>query len=111
MDDITVLDVIKIGCKQLKLSYKIDLNAVVIADVIKNGDSLKFYEVSADFLTFVQSKYKGDFKKAIQSLGVNFPVGSSISYVKHAQRLVVSNREREHGKLKEILKFFNGEDK
>ncbi|MCM8540454.1 MAG: hypothetical protein NE328_09285 [Lentisphaeraceae bacterium] len=107
LDDVSVLDLIKFACKQLKLSYKVDENAVFIGHPAHCCDVTHFYSISAHFLSFVQKEFKGDFKKAIESFGVNFSVGTSISYLNNVQRIVVSNASKEHKKLKEIFEFFN----
>ncbi|MCM8526180.1 MAG: hypothetical protein NE327_06660 [Lentisphaeraceae bacterium] len=111
LDDVSVLDLIKFACKQLKLSYKVDEFAVIIGQPAHCCDVTHFYPISAHFLSYVQKEFKGDFKEAIESFGVNFSVGTSISYLSNVQRIVVSNTSKEHEKLKEIFNFFNEGEK
>lgn len=107
LDDVSVLNVIKFSCHQLGFSYKFDNSAVIIVQKIKNPYEAQRYEISPYFLKFVQKQYQNDFKKSLESLGVKFRLGASVSYVEKVQWLTISNSKGEHKKLKEIFEFFN----
>ena len=109
LDNISAQDLIRYICLQLNLNYKVENDTVFIRDkdffdVLKT----QFYDLSAGLLEYVENHQDNDLEKALESLGVEFGPGSKIKYVKSAMKVVITNDSRNHQKLKEVFKFFEG---
>lgn len=111
-ENMPVGEIIRYLCLSANLKYKIENNAVIIADpkVAIHHLETKFYALSSNLIPNINSNTKKDFKSYFESLGVQFPAGTKVAYIESASRLVVTNTAAEHKKVHEIIKALNSKN-
>ena len=111
LDDIPVKDAIKytIMGSGLLMSYKDNGNTVFISSKVSNQLVSKFYRVSSTLPSFVSPKNiklatsQKKLKEFFISTGIQFPKGSSISFIPGKSTLSMNNTTTNHEKLVKTL--------
>lgn len=111
LDDIPVKDAIKytILGSGLLLTYKDDGRTVFISSKLSNQLVSKFYRVSSTLPSFVSPKNiklatsQKKLKEFFISTGIQFPKGSSISFIPGKSTLSMNNTTTNHEKLVKTL--------
>ncbi len=108
-DNMSIAELIKTICSMHGLNYKVEKHAVLIGSHTKlQIMETKFYVVSSTFVGLVSQLKPEDDKDAFQNffelMGVRFPPGAKMVYVKSVLRLVITNTPEQHKKVNEIMR-------
>ena len=111
LDNVPVGELIQYICLQLKITYKVQENKVIIRDnIFFDGLETHFYDITPGILEYLHEHGSNDAIEAFKSLGVDFEAGAKISYLSKVPKIVITNDSRNHKKLKEIFEFFKQKD-
>lgn len=112
--DIPVGTLIKYVGAQFNLKYKVEKFAIILGDT-ESLTSLEtgFYIINKGLMEFMnRTKYNDSadnqdskFQKYFKSMGISFPPGARIKFVKKVMRLVVTNTPENHQKIASYLKL------
>ena len=106
-DNMSIAELIQFICTQQELEYVVEKNAILIGnDARLSKLKTRFYHMPSSIVGVVTDNNKSNFTAFFTSLGVRFPPGARITYVKEASRLVVTNTANEHAKIAKIFEQF-----
>ena len=123
-ENMPIGEIIRYICIASNKKYKVDTNAVIIADQNVQIDDMvtRFYPVNSSVFASLQESAPagggdlvggitdvggGDDEQNVQSyllaMGVQFPAGAQVAYLPGVSRLVVTNTVTEQRRIQEIL--------
>jgi hypothetical protein len=106
-DNMSIAELIQFICTQQELEYVVEKNAILIGnDARLSKLETRFYPMPSSIVGVITDNNKSDFTAFFTSLGVRFPPGAKITYVKKASRLVVTNTANEHAKIAKVFEQF-----
>ena len=113
LKNISILQLVRYITIATGLKYKIDDHAIVIASprITGHPNTIHLYEVTKEIVFLAKTYAESEVaitdsqvdKLYWQALGVNFYSGASIAYLPNVNKLVMTNYESEHRRLKELL--------
>lgn len=126
-ENMPIGEIIRYICISSNLKYKVDPHAVIVADPRVQVDDMvtRFYPVNSQVFSAIQENAAGggggggdlvggigdvaggedeqSVENYLKAMGVQFPAGSSVAYLRGVSRLVVTNTVTEQRRIQEIL--------